>query len=208
MRYKKTLVVALVAAAAVGATTPALLAVEPTEGASGAEAAAPGELAPAGTPDAGREVTRVAAALPDYTLDYLAQNVPYAIKGNVTDIAKVPPQVDDLGIVDVFTDVVITVDEDLFGKYTEKTITLRVRGGDTGNGVVVVDGAPDFKMGEPVFVLVAEKEPDSIYGDNYYVAGMQHGKYSLDEAGNALSKDPSKNMSYENLKEAVAGTKG
>lgn len=153
-------------------------------------------------------MSRVAAALPDYTLDYLAQNVPYAIKGNVTDIAKVPPQVDDLGIVDVFTDVVITVDEDLLGKYTEKTITLRVRGGDTGNGVVVVDGAPDFKIGEPVFVLVAEKEPDSIYGNNYYVAGMQHGKYSLDDAGNALSKDPSKNMSYENLKEAVAGAKG
>lgn len=77
----------------------------------------------------------------------------------------------------------------------------------TGNGVVVVDGAPDFKIGEPVFVLVAEKEPGSIYGNNYYVAGMQHGKYSLDEAGNALSKDPSKNTSYKNLKDAVAGAK-
>lgn len=150
---------------------------------------------------------RIASSLPNYTPSYLAQNVPYAIRGNVTDIVKVPPQTDDLGIVDVFTDVVITVDEDLFSKYVEKTITVRTRGGDAGNVVFTVDGAPDFKLGEPVFVLVAEKEPDSIYGDNYYVAGMQHGKYRLDEAGNALSKDPSKSIPYDTLKDIVTGAK-
>lgn len=208
MRHKKALIVALVAAATVvSAASLALLAVDTAGGAHNAKAAEHSGPTSTGVQDTGREVTRVAAVLPDYTLEYLAQNVPYAIKGNVTDIVKVPPQVDDLGVVDVFTDVVVRVDEDLLGKYTEKTITLRVRGGDTGNGVVVVDGAPDFKIGEPVFVLVAEKEPGSIYGNNYYVAGMQHGKYSLDEAGNALSKDPSKNTSYKNLKDAVAGAK-
>jgi len=54
---------------------------------------------------------------------------------------------------------------------------------------------------------VAEKEPGSTYGNSYYAAGMRHGKCSLDEAGNALSRDPSKNTPCKNLKDAVTGTK-
>ena len=74
-------------------------------------------------------------------LEYLAQNVPCAIKGGATDIAKVPPQVDGMGVVGAFADVVVGVDEGLPGKYAERTTALRVRGGGTGNGAAV-DGAP------------------------------------------------------------------
>lgn len=145
----------------------------------------------------------VGASLPDYSLQYLAENVPYAIKGNVADIVRVPPQTDDLGVTDILTDVVINVHEDLFDKYTEKTITVRIQGGEAGDALVVVDGAPEFKLGEDVFVLVAERAPGSIYGNSYYVAGGQHGKYNLDANGNAINKDPLKNISYESLRDAV-----
>ena len=146
---------------------------------------------------------RIGTSLPDYSLQYLAENVPYAIKGNVTDIVKVPPQTDSLGVTDILTDVVINVHEDLFDKYTEKTITVRIQGGEAGDALVVVDGSPEFKLGEDVFVLVAERAPGSIYDNSYYVAGEQHGKYNLDANGNAINKDPLKNISYVSLKDAV-----
>lgn len=169
----------------------------------GGTGAADADAAPARPAAAAPHTVHIGTSLPDYPLWYLAQNAPYAIRGNVSDIVKVPAQTDELGVEDVFTDIVISVHEDLFDKYVEKTITVRVQGGETAYGLVVVDGAPDFKLGEEVFVLVAERSQGSIYGDSYYVAGEQHGKYRVDPSGNALSKDPIKSTSYEDLKDAV-----
>ena len=198
--------IAVAGAVAVLVAAAAALAISPLDGMDGQpevpakETAADHHPADSAAP---LHTVHIGTSLPDYPLRYLAQNAPYAIRGNVTDIVKVPSQADELGVEDVLTDIVISVHEDLFNKYAEKTITVRVQGGETGYGLVVVDGAPDFKLGEEVFVLVAEKSPGSIYGDSYYVAGEQHGKYSIGADGNAISKDPIKSTSYESLKDAV-----
>jgi len=55
-------------------------------------------------------------------------------------------------------------------------------------------------------VIVAEKESDNIYGNNY-VAGLQHGKYDLEENGIAINKDPGRNMPTELLEKIIANAK-
>lgn len=149
----------------------------------------------------------IGSALPDYPVEYLAENTPFAIKGKVIELVEVPTQIDEVGIGNVFTDVIIDVKKDLSGQYTDDTITLRVQGGSIGNADYVYGGAPEFTVGEKILVLVADKEPESIYGDNYYVAGMQHGKYNLDEDGKAKNKDSTKDTSLKSLEDKVKKSK-
>ncbi|MEM2923778.1 MAG: hypothetical protein QW560_05140 [Candidatus Nitrosocaldus sp.] len=41
------------------------------------------------------------------------------------------------------------------------------------------DISPEFSIVERVLLFIADKEPNTIWGDNYYLAGMKLGKYSL-----------------------------
>lgn len=149
----------------------------------------------------------IGSALPDYPIEFLAENTPFAIKGKVIDLVDVPIQIDEVGIGNVLTDVVINVKKDLSGQYTDDTITVRVQGGETDTAKYVHQHAPEFAIGEKVFILVADKEPESIYGDNYYVAGLQHGKYNLDEDGKAKNKDSNKDTSLKSLEDKVKKAK-
>ena len=54
-----------------------------------------------------------------------------------------------------------------------------------------------------MLIFVADKEPESIYGDNYYVAGLQHGKYNLDKDGEAKNKNSDRNMSVKSLEDKI-----
>lgn len=154
-----------------------------------------------------KETVSIGSALPNYPIEYLAENTPFAIKGKVIDLVQVPVQYDVVGIGNVFTDVVIEVKEDLNGKYTDDTITLRVQGGETDSAIYKYESSPEFAIGEKVFVLVADKEPKSIYGDNYYVAGLQHGKYNLDEEGKAKNKNSDRNMPEKSLEDKIKQAK-
>lgn len=176
---------------------------ESTGGQPGTEAAIPD--APVRGSTAGGDA---AATPPECPLSHLAQYAPYAIKGSVADIAGVPLQVDELGIAHAPADMSIAAGGNLFGRHAEKSITVRTPGEAAGDDVATIDGASDSGRGEQVLVLVAEKEPGGICGGNRRVAGMQHGSHRLGEAGNALNKDPSKNVSYDTLKDIVAGAKG
>ena len=154
-----------------------------------------------------KETMLIGSSLPDYTVEFLAENTPFAIKGKVIDLVEVPIQYDIVGIGNVFTDVVIDVKKDLSGQYTDDTITVRVQGGETDTAIYEYEGSPEFAIGEKVLILVADKEPESIYGDNYYVAGMQHGKYNLDEDGNAKNKNSDRNMSEKSLEDKIKTAK-
>ena len=153
-----------------------------------------------------KETIRVGSSLPAYPLDYLAENTPFTIKGKVVEFQKVPISYDVAGIPNIMTDVVIKVQKDLSGQYTDKTITLRIQGGETEDAIHVYEGTPEFVLGEKVLVLVADKAPKSIYGDNYYVAGMVYGKYSLDN-GDAKNHDSNRNMSEKSLEEKIKKAK-
>ena len=149
------------------------------------------------------EVVTLSGALPDFPVSYLAEETTYAIKGTVIQIKSVPVQYDVAGMPNVFTDVVIAVEKDLKGLYVEDTITVRVDGGQADGYTVVSEIAPEFEVGEEIFIFVGDKENDSIYGDNYYVAGLQHGKYNLDVDGKAKNKDPARDISEDELKELI-----
>ena len=150
-----------------------------------------------------REIIIISGSLPDFPVSYLAEETTYAIKGVVTQTKPVPVQYDVAGIPNVFTDVVIAVEKDLKGLYTDETITVRIDGGQTDDYDMVSETAPEFEVGEKVFIFVGDKETDSIYGGNYYVAGLQHGKYNLDVEGEAKNKDPLRNISEDELKAII-----
>lgn len=150
-----------------------------------------------------KETVLIGSSLPDYTLEYLAENTPYAISGVVIDMIPVDEQTDELGITDVFTNVVIDVTKDISAQYTEDTITVRIFGGETDTRIYQYEHSAEFAIGEKVLILVAEKEPQSIFGDNYYVAGLQHGKYNLDEDGTAKNKNSDRDMSEKSLEDKI-----
>ncbi|PIY90179.1 MAG: hypothetical protein COY74_02895 [Nitrosopumilales archaeon CG_4_10_14_0_8_um_filter_34_8] len=154
-----------------------------------------------------KETVLIGTTLPDYTVEFLAENTPFAIKGKVIDLVQVPVQYDDAGGWNIFTDVVITVQDDLNVKYTDDTITVRVQGGETNKAKYVYESSPEFVIGEKVFILVSDKEPESIYGNNYYVGGLMYGKYNLDDPDKAKNKDPDRNMSVKSLEEKIKTAK-
>ncbi len=82
---------------------------------------------------------------------------------------------------------------DFNGKYKQDTITVRVLGGLNNDYNMVYKNSPSFVVGDEIFIFVSEKEPNSIYGNNYYVAGLQHGKYIL-ENGMYVNVDSDKNI--------------
>lgn len=88
----------------------------------------------------------------------------------------------------VFSDVTLKVNEDLFGQYDQKEITVRIMGGETPNMTHVSSDDASFDKNEHVLVFVAGPEPDSIWGDNYYVAGLELGKYKIED-GKAKQSD-------------------
>ena len=65
------------------------------------------------------------------------------------------------------------------GEYPDKEISVRIHGGQLGELRTVAHLSPSFKQNERVLFFVADKEPNSIWEDNYYVAGLHLGKYSL-----------------------------
>lgn len=137
-------------------------------------------------------------SLPYYPMDFLAQKSAYVIRGTVEEMKPVPVTFNEFGSPQVFTDVVLNVKEDLHKRYTDEQITVRVRGGTSEGYKIISDSSPIFSIGENVLIFVADKEPTSIYGDNYYVAGLKLGKYFISN-GIAHNVDSVRNMSEETL---------
>ena len=146
-----------------------------------------------------KEIVRSGSSMPDYPLDFLARVSPFAIKGTVDDVVFLPLHYDEVGMGNALTAIVINVEKDFNEKYTNDTITVVIQGGETDTTKYVSDSSPEFTIDEKVFVFVAGKEPDSIFGDNYYVAGLEQGKFNLDEEGMAINKDPNRSLTLESL---------
>ena len=146
-----------------------------------------------------KETIILDGALPDYPASYLAEETEYAIMGMVTKVEHLPVQYNSIGSPYLFTDVTIAVVKDLKGLYAEDIITVRTLGGESDEYVMISEGSPEFTVGEEVFIFVGSKETGTIYGDNYYVAGLQYGKFNLDVDGQAINKEPRKNLGEDEL---------
>lgn len=126
----------------------------------------------------------VSGSMPNYTLEQLSSGTEYAIVGKVKQITPVALTTERMELT-IFSDVVVKVKEDLNGLYDEEEITVRIHGGTVDNLQTISKPSAEFEVGEKVLFFVADKELDSMWGDNYYVAGGYLGKYKLDDNGNA-----------------------
>ena len=133
-----------------------------------------------------QKVMITGGSLQNFSVEDLSEGAKYVINGKVKDIQ--PVEDDSMGETIVFSDVTIKVKEELFGNYDEKEITVRVMGGETPNVKHISHDDASFEKNEHVLVFVAGPEPDSIWGNNYYVAGLELGKYKF-ENGKAIQKD-------------------
>ena len=131
------------------------------------------------TQNENQTVDQMKGTLKNYSVEELAAGTPYAIVGEVKQIT--PILVDTEIGERVFSDVTIQVQQDLNNKYSEKEIIVRVLGGEVETRKTISHFSPTFEQNEKVLFFVAEKEPNSIYGDNYYVAGLSVGKYSIQQ---------------------------
>lgn len=128
----------------------------------------------------GKKVVYVTGELPQLTVDDLAKKAKFIIIGTVASSSAPIVSVDEVHTTTkAYTDVTINVEKDLKSQYTGNQISLRLQGGETDTVKVISENDPTFTAGERVLVFVNDKEPNTVWGDNYYTAGMMLGKYSL-----------------------------
>ena len=144
-----------------------------------------------------KQVQTVSAASHLYPLDYLAKETKYAIVGTVKEITPLISQYDEKTKM-VFSDVTIHVEKDLNGDYKEKEIIVRIQGGEKDGYITTTDFNATFEIDERVLIFVPEKEPHTIWGNNYYVAGLFQGKYSLSD-GKAVGSHYNEGISEDEL---------
>ena len=149
-----------------------------------------------------KETIILNSTLADRPLESLADEASHAILGVVTQINPTSQNLTGYNRT-VFTDVAIAVNENLKGTYEAPIITVRFEGGETQDLMVINKDAPRFKVGESVFVLVNEPEPDGIHGDRYSLAGLYQGKYTIEKSGFAENRDYNRSSSLGSLANAV-----
>ena len=154
-----------------------------------------------------RVIQAISGSMPNYSLEELAGETAYAIIGNVKEITPVVVETERMSAT-VFSDVVITVKEDLADRYEKEEITVRIQGGIAGDLETISEPSAKFTAGDDVLFFVAEKEPDSMWGDNYYVAGGYLGKYQLGDDGIAHRDKVLDSVATEELISAIKQIRG
>ena len=89
---------------------------------------------------------------------------------------------------------------------TDSFASTPAQGGLNDNYHIISELSPTFDIGDEIFIFVAEKESTSIYGDYYYIAGLQHGKYIF-ENGMYVNADPNRNVSEKALDSIISSVK-
>lgn len=155
-------------------------------------------------------IQEIKGSMDNYTLEELASGTKYAIIGTVKQITPVIIEKNSGehgNYKTVFSDIKIQVEQDLNGLYTEKEISVRIQGGQVGNLKTIAELNPTFKVNERALFFVADKEPDSIWGDNYYVAGLHLGKYNLND-GEANREKINEKQSERDLVSKIQSIRG
>ncbi len=111
-------------------------------------------------------------------LDEISEIAEYAIIGTVEKMTPVrvdmPKESDEDR---VYTDVTIKVKEDLFGKYTDEQISVRILGGQANGFTMTTDFEPKFTIGKDVLVYVSEISDGYTYNDYRFVVGHSQGTF-------------------------------
>ncbi len=147
-------------------------------------------------------VQKISSTALDVSLEQLIERAEYAIVGKVVkvtpviyvdpDRAQKKAEIENLqfavgGITpvvmeqEILSDVKIKVREDLFGKYTENFITVRVPGGEIPTLKTIHERSPTFDKDERIVVFVGKGQSYDIPGHHYTVVGLDQGTIKLGE---------------------------
>ncbi|WP_445475933.1 hypothetical protein ACT9XH_04160 [Methanococcoides methylutens] len=109
---------------------------------------------------------------------------------NTEDGERPTDDIYELEWYDIYTDVVITVDEYLKNPLPEKEVIVRTLGGEKDIISIDVEDEPSFTPGEKVFLyLKNDTWPRTMdHGpEHFVVTGVSQGKFTLTDDGNATS---------------------
>lgn len=138
-------------------------------------------------------VQTISVSAIDLPIDHLEANSKFAIVGEVTKIEaviytdpdrareKADNKIPGLIIIDkeILSDVTIRVEVDLFEKYTEEFITVRIPGGETPEQITKHEGYDTFNIGERVILFVGNEKAYNISIDDYSIIGAKQGTIRL-----------------------------
>ncbi|KGK98473.1 hypothetical protein LI82_12310 [Methanococcoides methylutens] len=88
---------------------------------------------------------------------------------------------------EIYTDVIVTVDDTLKNSHNSKEIVVRLRGGTVGEDTMIIEDIPSFKSGEKVLLYLIEDtypHTKAIGPEHYVVIG--YGKFTLTDDGKAI----------------------
>ena len=158
-------------------------------------------------------IQHTSSAMNDVPMEILSEYADYAIVGKVLTITpviyvdadraadKAKNKNADIIVMDkeILSDVKIKVEEDLFGKYSEKFITVRVPGGEIPSQKTIHEQSPQFVKGERVIVFVGNGQSYDISADNYTVLGLEQGTVRLgDQVDSKFANDKTTEKEIKN----------
>ncbi len=140
------------------------------------------------------------SALSNLDLEDQINKVDHAIIGVVKEVVQ-PYPVKSEYAPRYFGDVIVTVEEDLYGTISEKEITVRTHANSRQT--------PTFEQGERVLLFLIPGHPDSVEGEGVYVvSGMYQGKFTIIDD---IAQDPKyedKSYNVDDLKTQVISSRG
>lgn len=131
------------------------------------------------------------AIFPVFTKEMLVNESDLVVIGTIVSTeAKKQPSIVREGSDDIVTIAKVHIEQVLSGEVEGSEMLVETPGGTVGRVTMQMSGAATFEEGERTLLFLFEKD-----GGMYGITGWQHGKYTLDAAGNIVSnKDIFKNM--------------
>jgi len=127
----------------------------------------------------------------------LARESDLIVVAKVIEILPSKLDTSDPKMIRIWTDIRLQVERYIKAPSNSSTVEVRLAGG-TANGVThIVSGGVELEAGQRV-LLFLKKEPNTIWGDHFFVHGFVQGRYLLDD-GSALNEDPAKGTSEKAL---------
>ena len=151
----------------------------------------------------------VSAAIYEHTLDELVQEAEYAIVGTVEETTSVmvdmPKESDEDR---VYTDIIINIEEDLFGNYNGSQISVRMLGGETDTMRMTTDFTPNVAEGNRIIALVSGISDGYTYKDHHFVIGQKQGVFDLSSNNAATNQHSGDAMQKDELVSKIKHSKG
>jgi hypothetical protein len=112
-----------------------------------------------------------ATVLLDMDVEDLAAAAPLVVTGEVNQVRSEFNK----DRTKIYTRILITPDEVLKGPAVGGVVTIKILGGQVGDLVAHMPGAPEFEVGERVLVFLEPRKD----GDGHLTVGMCQGKFKL-----------------------------